>query len=33
VAAEGRHVELLEDDDAYRHLVVRALDEVEEVAR
>ena len=33
VAAEGRHTDLLEHDDAYRHLVVRALDDVQEVAR
>jgi ABC-type multidrug transport system fused ATPase/permease subunit len=31
VAAEGRHAELLETDDAYRHLVVRAMDDVEAV--
>lgn len=33
VVAEGRHAELLDTDPAYRHLVARALDEVEEVAR
>ncbi|MCY7365363.1 MAG: ABC transporter ATP-binding protein/permease, partial [Frankiaceae bacterium] len=33
VAAEGRHADLLEQDDAYRQLVVRALDVVEEAVR
>ena len=33
VAADGTHADLLEHDDAYRHLVVRALDDAEEVVR
>lgn len=33
VAAEGRHADLLEHDDAYRHFVIRALDDAEEVSR
>jgi len=33
VAAEGRHADLLEHDDAYRHLVVRSLDDAPEAVR
>ena len=33
VAAEGRHTDLLKDDDAYRQLVVRSLDDAEEAVR